>query len=345
MHGFALWVVVAGTLLLPLALRPLARLGPDSTETFSYLPTLERTRTRTMPFDTVVVEQLREMRPEIVLIGDSMGGSRIDPTYFASQLGNRNVAPLFYNATGSAFWYLAFKNWVLAVTPRPRLAVFFFRDDQLTDPLFRVAGPYRATLDRVARSNEARLNVVLATRLQGPLYRLDALADEVYDQERLRQWLEPALVNAPVGLVARHKEARTLLGRMNSEIFCLEALRSMAQADVWQAEEATYDFDKSVVTSVLPPLLALGKMAGVRMAFVRVQRRPENNRPPVQSPALQRYVSRLRGYLDKEGAFFHDDWGDPEQPLSMYADGDHLSSTFRHRYTDRFLQVNAPFFR
>ena len=33
------------------------------------------------------------------------------------------------------------------------------------------------------------------------------------------------------------------------------------------------------------------------------------------------------------GAYYHDDWGDPDEPLSLYADGDHLTADGRVRYT------------
>ena len=55
------------------------------------------------------------------------------PTHLAVLLGYRDVAPIYYAATGSAFWYLALKNWVVASQVRPKLVIFFFRDENLTD--------------------------------------------------------------------------------------------------------------------------------------------------------------------------------------------------------------------
>ena len=43
--------------------------------------------------------------------------------------------------------------------------------------------------------------------------------------------------------------------------------------------------------------------------------------------------------------YFHDDWGDPEAPLSLYADGDHLTAAGRIRYTERFAERHARFFQ
>jgi hypothetical protein len=67
-----------------------------------------------------------------------------------------------------------------------------------------------------------------------------------------------------------------------------------------------------------------------------VQRRPLDNRPPYQSPALQRYVARLARYIEANGGIFFDDTGDPAQTLDWYEDGDHLSRDGRRRYTEQF---------
>jgi hypothetical protein len=66
-------------------------------------------------------------------------------------------------------------------------------------------------------------------------------------------------------------------------------------------------------------------------------------RPPEQSPKLQRYVADLRRWLDENGATFHDDTGDPEQTLDLYADGDHIAN--RRRYTEIFRQRLDPLLR
>lgn len=167
----------------------------------------------------------------------------------------------------------------------------------------------------------------------------------VYEHDAARTWLEPMLVRAPVWVVARPKARRTLLDRINAEVFGLQALRQMAPADMSHADDAAYDFRRNVSRSVLPEMLKVGRRAGLRLAFVRVQRRPEGNRPPEQSPALRKYMRDLQAYLEANGALFADDWGDPDQPLSIYGDGDHVSRDYRTRYTEQFLRKHPAFFR
>lgn len=97
--------------------------------------------------------------------------------------------------------------------------------------------------------------------------------------------------------------------------------------------------------SVLPEILRLGDASGVRVAFIRVQRRPSSQGPPAQSDGLVRYLRDLRQYLGEHGAYFQDEWGDPEQPLSIYADGDHVTREARIPYTERFFKKNSRLFQ
>ena len=345
-QAIALVFVIAATLVLPLGLRGLARFSPASSVPPSYLPALEARRAREMPFDTNVITDLRRLRPEFVLVGDSMAGSRVDATHLATRLGYRDVAPLYYAATGSAFWYLALKNWIVASQVRPKLVIFFFRDENLTDAMFRVTGEYRASLDRVAHDREPALNAILAMHTEGGWYAAHEALEAVYRHEEVRTWLEPRVTGFPIVLTVRPKSRAHLLARMNTDIFGLAALREMNAADMAQGEDdAAFAFARNVPRSVLPAMFDVARRAGLKLAFVRVQRRPEPGGPPRQSPALQRYVNDLRRYIEANGGLFADDWGDPDQPLSIYADGDHVSRDFRERYTELFLRKHPEFFR
>jgi hypothetical protein len=128
-------------------------------------------------------------------------------------------------------------------------------------------------------------------------------------------------------------------------MFALDKLRKFEAADLPQAQEEFLDFDVQVNRSLLPELMRLAESAHIRLAFVRVQRRPAPNGPPEQSAALARYIEDLRAYVTARGASFHDDRGDPDQPLSVYADGDHLRSDQRIPYTERFARSHAAFFQ
>ena len=99
------------------------------------------------------------------------------------------------------------------------------------------------------------------------------------------------------------------------------------------------------VVGTRPEIIRLSKASGIRVAFIRVQRRPRPDGPPAQSRALVQYVKDLEAYLSANGAYFRDEWGDPDQPLSVYEDGDHIDPSFRHRYTELLVEKNPGLFR
>ena len=85
------------------------------------------------------IDDLVAINPGYVVIGDSMAGTRIEAPLLAKLTG-QSIAPVLQAGTGSAFWYLALKNWVIASGVHPRCTFIFFRDTNLTDALFRAEG-------------------------------------------------------------------------------------------------------------------------------------------------------------------------------------------------------------
>ena len=141
----SLGLVVAGTLA-GAARPPGPQLGRAAARRprRSYIPAIESPRERA-PFDQHLADTLRAEQPAYVIVGDSMAQSRIDAGTLQRLVGGRNIAMLVEAARGSAYWYLAFKNWIIEPGLRPKAVVFFFRDENLTDPLFRV---WPGALDR-----------------------------------------------------------------------------------------------------------------------------------------------------------------------------------------------------
>jgi len=340
-QGFALAAVLLGVALVPLGLRVVnAAVRPPGVAP-SYIPSIEFPRQRG-PFDREAVAALREAANDYILIGDSMAGTRINPGHLSRLIGGHGAAALFHPGSGPAYWYLTFKNLVVDAGLRPKAAVFFFRDENLTDTLFRV---YPSSLDRVAQDREPVLDEILAARTNGTFFRVHRALRRIYQYDQTRAWLEPILLRAPVAWSAARRARKKLLDSINNEVFGIGALRPMAAADMEAARAEALDFDRNLQTSVLPEILRLGATSGIKVAFVRVQRRPTPDGPPQQSPALREYMRRLQAYLAANGALFHDDWGDPDQPLSVYADGDHVTRDFRRTYTELFFRKNPEIFR
>lgn len=336
----SLCVVIAGAAAVPLGLRAVNGMLPGAAGGSTYLPTIETPRPR-QPFDEAAAAALREAQPEYVVIGDSMAGIRIDPRQL-SRVTGRSVAGLFTPGTPVAYWYLQLKNLVANNDlTNMRGAIILFRDDQLTTQV-EVNGPI---LDRVARDEEPELDRILAAHRLGPLSDVHRVARSVYQFDRTRVWLEPRLTRAPARVAADPLTSDQLVTAVNNEIFGLDRLRKFAAADMPEAQEAFLDFDEQVDRSLLPEILNLADRAGIRLAFIRVQRRPLPDGPPDQSETLARYVETLKAYLEQQGAYFHDDRGDPDQSLAIYADGDHLRTDARPGYTERFARKHARFFQ
>jgi len=304
-----------------------------ATERFppTYLAALEGPRARGR-FEETRVSDLQRLNPGYVVIGDSMAGTRIDERRL-SELAGTPVAPLLQPGSGSAFWYLALKNWVIASGIKPRLVMIFFRDDNLTDLMFRLDQQFRWALDLAARDREDELNALIAQRV-GPLHRAHAIAGRWSGAEEARQWIEPGLMRLPAEWMIRSRRRRTeFLDAMNVRLG-FDHVRPMPAADIQAGEAANLDFARDVERSVLPLMLRDARHGGLTLCFVRVQRRPLSNGPPPQSPALEAYVGALGRYIGAHGAILHDDTGDPALTLDLYEDGDHLARHARRVYTE-----------
>ncbi len=332
-------LIAALALLVPLGLRPIAA-TVSAGAPLSYLPALETFRER-VPYDPTFREDIRRIRPEFVFIGDSMLGSRIDPAHMRRVI-HRQTWWVMQPGTGSAWWYLALKNHVIGAGVTPKAAIIFFRDYNLTDVMFRLDASFRWSLDAVAGPEEPELNAVLARRRQGGWAAVHGAIERVYTPAPLRARAEDRLSQWPVEHLVGARRAAAFTKDMNG-LFAFEKLRPMADADM-AADQAHADFAQHLPASVLPELVRLAKSNGIRLAFVRVQRRPGVDGPPRQSAALQRYVSDLRAYLESEGALLIDDTGNPAFTLDWYKDGDHMLGSRRREYTEMFATTAAPLF-
>jgi hypothetical protein len=308
----------------------------------TYLPALEGPRIRAR-FDTDRISDLQYLKPGYVVIGDSMAGTRVDERRLG-ELAHVPIAPLLQPGSGSAFWYLALKNWVIASGIKPRMVLIFFRDSNLTDLLFRLDPQFRWAVDLTAHDREDELNALVARRL-GPLNRVHRLLDQYVGVEAMRQRVEPEVTGAPaVAMIASRRRRADFLTEMNGRLG-LDHQRHMTAAEVQVEHDPTLDFEGDVDRSVLPLMLRDARQAGLTLCFVRVQRRPTANRPPEQPEALLRYIAALRSYVEQRGAIFHDDTGDPLLTLDLYEDGDHLARHARRLYTENLYNRLRPHFQ
>lgn len=311
------------------------RVRPEAAAPASYLPSVEERRER-RPFIDWPIEALRDMRPGIVIIGDSMAG-RVHPGRLA-ELTGVEVAPLLRAGSGPAAWYLQFKNYVVASGARPQWTVVFFRDTNLTDLTFRMLGEYRGVVDDYARDLEPELDGLIAARQFGTWHRVHTRIDRLYEVERTRAWLEPALSAWVARVVAGRQGGRRLQDAVN-ERFTLDRLRRMPLTDMSVVSEFDTDFHAHVESSVLPLMLALSEAEGLPLVFVRTQRRAEDGGLRPETPALRAYMADLRQYVESRGGVLIDDQHNPEVTQLAYADLDHLADSAIFDYTALFARA------
>jgi hypothetical protein len=203
--------------------------------------------------------------------------------------------------------------------------------------MFRLAGPYRATLDEVALDREDELDAIVAARATGAWHSVHRLVNDAYDVERARQWLEPQLAGWMAKTVAGRRRAPGFVTKMN-DAFSLEHLRPIPQADLDAAADRDADFAANVRHSVLPGFLNLARERGLRVCFIRVLRRPVAGSAPPESAALRQYVADLRAYVTERGGFFLDDRDDVRLASIEYEDGDHIKRMETPRYTEWLVE-------
>jgi hypothetical protein len=272
-----------------------------------------------------------------------MAGTRIVPGHMSRLIGGRGLAAILYPGSSVAYWYLAFKNSLVDNPPvKLKGVLLFFRDDQLTLAFERFTP---GALDRVARDREPVLDRIVAGNLLGTFANVHRAVDAAYRADRAREWVEPALAQAPAKLAVRDQDPKSFLDTLNTKVFTLDTLRRTEAADLPEATEATLDFKSMVMRSVLPEILRLAETSNTRVAFVRVQRRPRAGGPAPQSGAMLHYMRDLRDYLAQHGAYFVDEWGDPDLTLSVYGDGDHMAKDASIPYNERFFEKNRRFFQ
>jgi hypothetical protein len=332
-------VMVASLLVTPLSLRLLNHLTTSSAENRSYLPSIDNRRSR-KSFRSKTIDELRYGNPEWVFIGDSMLGTRVDARLLGEISGNgdRNAMLLLQPASGPAYWYLQFKNHVVASGVKPRMTFFFFRDTNLTDTMFRLRSQLGDALDEVAHDAEPELDAIVKARARGHWSVLDDLLNRAYQVDVASAWMHPTMRRWYALRKYPDPTARLVFENTIEEDFNQNFRRDIA-ADIGDAVDAE-DFYRDLPTSVLPLIVDLAHTHDVPVCFVRVQRRPVGNAPPEQSATLVKYVQEFKQWAQTHGAHFYDEHGDPELTLDLYEDGDHFAD--RAAYTRIFRRRLKP---
>ena len=292
-----------------------------------------------LSFDGQLLTELDAASPAYVFIGNSMLTSRIDEHVLAAHLGEHCCFLLSTGGAESAWTHQALKNVVLAARQRPKVVFIFFRDAFLTQPTYRATDRYWWRIEHLSHDNEPELNraMTLSRTWQEQMeFRLGEIypVQKVRDQASLTlSWIASELVTP--GRVRYGQSA----GAKYDTLFDLDKLRSVEADDTAFGDQgiAEFDFDARIGPSLLPSMIRLAKLGGVKLVFVRVQRRPTASGPPAQSPELRSYIAKLQAYFAANGVQYYDFTGDPQLTLDHYLDGDHIRPQWKPESTQLFL--------
>ena len=268
-------------------------------------------------------KRVAELRPELVLLGDSMVGEGVDDAALGRRTG---VSALNVQIGGaaSAWCYLALKNLILPASP-PRLVAVFYRDHFLTEPRFRTDGPYRAPLAALSRAEEPLLERLALDPVDPAIAILRGGLPLYQRREDLRSGVHGALIDG-VGAALFDLE-RGAAAASFTRTFAEAALDphrlTSRQLDAERVADEL-DFGRDVEGSFLPEMVRLARERGVQLVFVRVKRRRDLE-PGREPNGLPRYQRELSGWLAQRGVPVVDFTHEGRLRAEHYAAGDHLS--------------------
>jgi hypothetical protein len=285
--------------------------------------------------DPALRDRLASVRPDVVLLGNSMLGEGVDAEALAALL-DRPVVKFGLNGAASAVWYLAIKNVVCAADPPPRHLVLFFRDPFLTWPDYRVDGRYAQRIESLTGEGEELLDrLAYGVNLPWPA-RQAALRVPVFgERDSLRNGLETwARAELPARLLGWNAAAvDTALGSAfadsNLDAELLNAAQLAAEAVAPDADQ--WDFATVRRRSFLPEIVALCRDRGVDLTLVRILRRRdvEGTAP---SAAERTYRAGLDRWLSSRGVAVLD-YGNLPLTIDHFGHGDHLNEAGRAAFT------------
>ena len=303
---------------------------------------------------TSLIATLRSENPDYILIGDSMLDTRVNQETI-SELSQRRFFLYCRGGSSTAAWYLYFKNVIAQAGIKPRAIIFFYRNQYLTWPRFRVDDMYKANLNRLRVGEDSVVNMLInpgPPRFTQPVdwtrYFLFG-PNGVFFSKTASSEFNRRLDNLALDLTAFG------VGKANRKLamanrFNLASLRADLGSEM-PAEDSGFQntndarprvFDPSPRKSFLPHIVALGRENQIPLVFFRVKCRPAEASYTPQTREMIQYTKNLRSWLESQHCSFFDETDDPAITLSMYQDGDHISTAFRPWWSEYFWKRMEP---
>lgn len=290
----------------------------------------------------VIHKKLQQKQPRYVFIGNSMLWSRIDDSLLEHLLGGVPVYSIVNFGGLSGIHYLAMKYLLIPSGIQPKRVFIFFRSTTLVEPTARTTGPYFETLiKRITPAPDPVFERLAHGRETSPVSAFQRYLDTLFSVQKNRKMVRDAVGNAALwlsipGTGQLRQEKRNQLRSLVNKHFALKNVGAgMDKESLRSGSREIPDFSSSVAKSFLPSILELARTQNFPLVFVRVQERPQDNGPVRDTPEMKQFIAELKDYLTINGAVLYDFTGDPELPLSMYGQGDHIEDP--RQYTPLFF--------
>ncbi len=290
----------------------------------------------------MVHQELARRQPRFVFIGNSMLWSRIDDNLLSRLLGGVPVYSIVNFGGLSGIHYLALKYLLIPANIHPRRVFIFFRGTTLVQPAMRTTGPYFETLiRRISPAPDAEFERLAHGRAVSPSSGLRAALNRIFAVQGNRKAVRDTLGQLALFLTipgldsGQARQRQQLLTTINDR-FGLKNVGATMDRESMHSSTDPLDFRHAVNDSFLPAIIRLAHDHDLPLAFIRVQERPPVNGVVRDTPEMQQFMAELRAYLEERGVALYDFTGDPDLPLSMYGQGDHIREP--REYTPIFFK-------
>jgi hypothetical protein len=298
------------------------------------------------PFDEAPLRAMKKMRPQCVLVGDSMLQTRIDQKALTGLSGERCFV-LAQPGSSSATWFLMLKNLVAVQAPPPQTVIILYRNRQLTLPHHRAHGEHRQSMESYMQDSEPLLEKTAGPERPAAGV-LDRVVQAVYPIERSRRPAQEKVQSWALDLVASsreyegiHNSAKQLFSAKNLRVD--NTMDEQREGGAISLDSDDHEFGRHVGESFLPQLLKIARERRIHLVFFKVKRRPRpDGSPGEESPTGGAYDQALRVYLETAGARLFDETHEPDVTLDFYGSGDHVAPGEVGRYTEMFWRKVGP---
>ena len=288
---------------------------------------------------------LEEYQVKVALMGDSVLEQSVDGEALSIAL-NKPSYPIAVPGSTAPFWYLIFKNIILAADPRPEYVILLYRDTILTLPDFHVKGGYVNELDQFATAHEAVLVERAYLNFMNPLEKWALAWFPLYSsRQRITDSVEYLSRNMlPTLFLPCRGEC---LDRAQAAIFHIDNVvpefqeQALVEDEEFLFTARAMDFKGQVEASFLPEIIRLARENNIRLILVH-ERTFLFPAAAAEPKALQEYKREMAEYLKEQGVTLLDFSYDPRLPREYFVDVLHMNEAGKAVFTQLLAEALIP---